>query len=80
MVRRCSTRPLPEPALAHFEDLALRGAKLSPRQALAVEFLAHYGDHADMLMRVDPGRTYAVREPTGHPVEENARDLEPVRG
>lgn len=37
------------------------------------EFLQRFGEHADPQTRIDPLRTYAVREPASHPVEENAR-------
>jgi galactokinase len=37
------------------------------------EFLSRYGGLTDKVTRVDPGRTYAVRQPTAHPIHENAR-------
>lgn len=36
-------------------------------------FLARYGGTTDLVTRVDPDRTYAVRVPTAHPVDEHAR-------
>jgi galactokinase len=36
-------------------------------------FLSRYGGTTDPVTRVDPGRTYAVHQPTAHPVYENAR-------
>ncbi len=37
------------------------------------EFLAHFGGTTDPVTRVDPGRIYAVRRPTAHPIHENSR-------
>ena len=37
------------------------------------EFLARYGGTTDKVTRVDPDRTYAVRQPTAHPIHEHAR-------
>jgi len=56
--------------LAEFQS---RYADRLPETIGGAEFLAQYGGHADMLSPVDPGRTYAVRAPTRHPIEENAR-------
>lgn len=36
-------------------------------------FLAHYGSIGDSVTQVDPTRSYAVRQPTAHPVYENHR-------
>jgi galactokinase len=36
-------------------------------------FLVQYGGTTDPVTRVDPSHTYAVRQPTAHPVFENAR-------
>jgi L-arabinokinase len=36
-------------------------------------FLDHFHALVDGVVRVDPGRTYAVRQPTAHPVREHAR-------
>ena len=36
-------------------------------------FLARYGDTTDPVTRVDPERTYAVRQPTAHPIYEHHR-------
>jgi L-arabinokinase len=44
-----------------------------PESIRGDEFAARYGDHGDAATRIDPERTYAVRVPTSHPVEENAR-------
>ena len=37
------------------------------------EFLARYGGTTDKVTRVDPNRTYAIRQPTAHPIHEHAR-------
>jgi L-arabinokinase len=37
------------------------------------DFLTHYGGTTDRITRVDPRRTYAVRQPTAHPIYEHAR-------
>jgi L-arabinokinase len=37
------------------------------------EFLARYGGISDPVTKVDPARTYAVREPTAHPIYEHYR-------
>jgi L-arabinokinase len=50
-----------------------RFADAVPREMSGREFLTRYGGTTDTVTRVDPNRTYAVREPTLHPIEENAR-------
>jgi L-arabinokinase len=42
-------------------------------------FLARYGGTTDLVTRVDPGRRYAVRTPTAHPVYEHERVTEWAR-
>jgi L-arabinokinase len=37
------------------------------------QFLSRFGGTTDRATRVDPARTYAVRQPTLHPIEENRR-------
>ena len=44
-----------------------------PETMLGSEFLARFGGTTDTVTRVDPDRTYAVRQPTAHPIRENAR-------
>ena len=44
-----------------------------PLEMSGQEFLDRYGGTTDRVTRVDPARTYAVRRPTLHPVEENQR-------
>jgi galactokinase len=50
-----------------------RFADVVPQQMSGREFLARFGGTTDVVTRVDPDRTYAVREPTFHPIGENAR-------
>ena len=50
-----------------------RFADVVPQQISGREFLARYGGTTDVVTRVDPDRKYAVREPTFHPIGENAR-------
>jgi L-arabinokinase len=44
-----------------------------PEQMSGEEFLRRYGGTADTVTRVDPAQTYAVRQPTSHPIHEHAR-------
>lgn len=44
-----------------------------PPTMSGVDFLARYGGTTDPVTRVDPSRTYAVREPTAHPIHEHHR-------
>jgi L-arabinokinase len=44
-----------------------------PSTIIGREFLAQYGGITDRVTSVDPGRTYAVRQPTAHPIYENHR-------
>jgi L-arabinokinase len=44
-----------------------------PESLTGAEFLARYGGSTDAVTTIDPARRYAVRVPTRHPVEENAR-------
>ena len=44
-----------------------------PVTITGAEFLARYGGTTDPVTRVDPARTYAVREPTAHPIFEHHR-------
>ncbi|HLJ94137.1 MAG TPA: hypothetical protein VKU02_13200, partial [Gemmataceae bacterium] len=37
------------------------------------EFLRRYGGSTDRVTRIDPQRTYAIRQPTAHPIHEHAR-------
>jgi len=43
------------------------------------EFLERYGGTTDLVTRVDPARTYAVRIPTAHPIDEHERVTEWAR-
>jgi len=44
-----------------------------PAELRGDEFLARHGGTTDSVTRVDPAQTYAVRQPTAHPIHENAR-------
>ncbi|HEX6812490.1 MAG TPA: GHMP kinase [Planctomycetota bacterium] len=44
-----------------------------PETITGAQFLAQHGAHADPSLHVDPLRTYAVRAPTLHAIEESAR-------
>ncbi len=44
-----------------------------PKELRGDEFRALYGGTTDSVTRVDPNQTYAVRQPTAHPIHENAR-------
>jgi galactokinase len=44
-----------------------------PESMTGADFIAHYVGTTDRVTRIDPSRTYAVRAPTKHPIEENAR-------
>ncbi|MGY1635526.1 galactokinase [Geodermatophilus sp. SYSU D00742] len=44
-----------------------------PEKMDGATFLARYGGTTDAVTRVDPGASYAVRQPTAHPVHEHAR-------
>jgi galactokinase len=48
-------------------------ARILPREMSGRDFMAKFGGTTDTVTRVDPERIYAVREPTFHPVGENAR-------
>ncbi len=43
------------------------------------DFLARYQGTTDLVTRVDPGRRYAVRTPTAHPIHEHERVTEWAR-
>ena len=44
-----------------------------PEQLLGRDFLQCYGGSTDTVTRIDPGRTYAVRQPAAHPIYEHHR-------
>jgi L-arabinokinase len=54
-------------------EFRARFAEAIPCEMTGREFLTRYGGTTDTVTQVDPGRTYAVREPTFHPISENAR-------
>lgn len=55
------------------ERFAREFAPHLPEAISGAEFLARYGGTTDSVARVDPARTYALRQPTAHPILENAR-------
>lgn len=48
-------------------------AAVVPSRMTGRDFLARFGGTTDTVTRVDPARTYEVREPTLHPIGENVR-------
>ncbi len=44
-----------------------------PVQMTGAAFLAKYGGFTDTVTRIDPAKTYSVRQPTAHPIYENHR-------
>lgn len=54
-------------------EFRARWAAALPEAIGGAEFLARFGGHADPFTRIEAGRRYAVRQPTRHPIEENAR-------
>jgi L-arabinokinase len=55
------------------EEFEARFAAHLPESMTGAEFLARYGGITDLVTRVDPSRTYPVRQAAAHPVYENAR-------
>jgi galactokinase len=48
-------------------------ARQLPEQMSGADFLDKYGNTTDTVTTVDPARTYAVRQPTAHPIYEHFR-------
>ena len=46
---------------------------LVPEVIVGADFLRRYGGITDSVTRVDPARSYAVRQPTAHPIYEHHR-------
>jgi len=44
-----------------------------PESMLGAHFLAQYGGSTDTVTRIDPARSYAIRQPTAHPIHEHDR-------
>ncbi len=44
-----------------------------PEQLNGAEFLARYGGSTDTVTQIDPTRSYAIRQPTAHPIYEHLR-------
>jgi L-arabinokinase len=55
------------------EAFAEQFARALPERLGGLDFLERYGGTTDPVTRVDPGRDYAVRVATAHPVHEHAR-------
>ena len=55
------------------EELDGRYIDRLPETMSGDDFLRRYGGSTDAVTRIKPGRTYAVRQPTAHPVHEHAR-------
>jgi L-arabinokinase len=55
------------------DEFERRFAARLPETMRGDEFLAAYGGTTDRVTRVEPTRTYAVRQPTAHPIYEHAR-------
>lgn len=55
------------------EEFEQRFAAHLPQQMAGSEFLRRYGGTTDPVTCVVPERTYAVRQPTAHPIYEHAR-------
>lgn len=55
------------------EEFSTRFEALLPERIASAEFLARYDGITDLVTRVQPGRTYAVRQATAHPVREQDR-------
>jgi L-arabinokinase len=54
-------------------EFDLEFASHLPETMSGQEFLARYSGTTDRVTQVDPSRTYAVRQPTAHPIREHAR-------
>jgi len=55
------------------EEFESRFAAELPERMTGADFLRRFDGITDTVTRVDPGREYAVRQSTAHPVYENAR-------
>lgn len=80
-------RPTDRQGAVHAEDSRWRGylanvtaqefeaefASRLPSSMLGADFLQRYGGTTDRVTHVDAGRTYAIRQPTAHPIHEHAR-------
>jgi len=44
-----------------------------PERLTGAAFLSTFGGHTDTVTSIDPARTYAIRQPTTHPIHEHAR-------
>jgi galactose-1-phosphate uridylyltransferase (family 1) len=55
------------------QEFAEHYAARLPEMMSGAEFLRRYGGSTDAVAPIEPGRTYAVRQPTAHPIHEHAR-------
>jgi L-arabinokinase len=55
------------------ETFQQRFSETLPERMSGAEFLRRYQGTTDPVTRVDPNRTYAVRQPAWHPIAEHAR-------
>ncbi|HPA45509.1 MAG TPA: GHMP kinase [bacterium] len=55
------------------DEYRTRYRRFLPSRIEGAEFLRRYGGTVDPVTRVDPGKTYAVRSRTEHPIYENNR-------
>jgi galactokinase len=55
------------------DEYASRFGSVLPESMSGQEFTLRFGGTTDPVTRVDPGRNYAVRRPTEHPIQEHAR-------
>ncbi|HTK07041.1 MAG TPA: galactokinase family protein [Ktedonobacteraceae bacterium] len=44
-----------------------------PLQMTGADFLTRYGGFTDRVTKIDPAQTYAIRQPTAHPIYEHQR-------
>ena len=55
------------------DDFERVGRECLPEEMSGDEFLARYGGTGDTVTAIEPGRRYAVRAPTAHPIYERRR-------
>ncbi len=55
------------------DEYNARYRRFLPSRITGAEFLKRYGDTVDPVTRIDPGKIYAVRSRTEHPIYENHR-------
>ena len=71
---RGGRRPIGGGHLANISPSVLEGMGALPERMGGAEFLAAFPEgHGDEVTRVEPGASYAVRQPTRHPIYEHFR-------